>query len=168
MKYLTLIAALFLLASFDGAETVLPSITVKALDGKNVNVADMDNSGKPMILCVWEISCTPSIREFDNISKIYSKWQEETGVKLIAISVDDNRNYSKVRPLVKSKGWKFDFYQDASQDSKRALGITSCPTTLILNGDKQIVWRKISYTQGDEAVMYEMLQKLNRGERIDN
>ena len=42
-------------------------------------------------------------QELENIHEVYDDWREETNVKLIAISIDDARNTSKIKPLVNSK-----------------------------------------------------------------
>ncbi len=169
MRYLFLFVALFSLSSFiPNEENGIPAVSVKSLDGKSVNTSDITNDKKPIILCIWEMSCAPCIHEFDEISKKYENWQKETGVKIVAISVDDNRNYNRVPSLVKSKGWKFDFYQDKNQDLKRALGVSICPSTIIINGKGEIVWRKSGYLQGDEEIIYETLQKVTKGEKVSN
>lgn len=147
------------------AQSSFPSVEVKNLDGKSFNTSNLDNNGKPIILCVWEISCVPCIQEFNNISEHYEQWQKETGVKLVAISIDDNRNYSRVKSLVKSKGWKFEFYQDKNQDIKRALGISYCPFTMILDGNNSVVWSKGTYSQGDEETIYQVVEKIVKGEK---
>lgn len=159
----------FFLFSFTApqVEGGLPQVLVRGVNGKSIKASEISNDGKPIIVCIWEMSCAPCIHEFDNISKRYEIWQKETGVKLVAISIDDNRNYSRIVPLIKSKGWPFDFYQDKNQDMKRDLGISVCPATLILNSKGEIVWRKTGYLQGDEDIIYEMLLKIIKGEKID-
>lgn len=169
MSRFILLISLIIFSSFNEQEnSPLPSVDVKKLDGSSFNTADISNNGKPIILCIWEISCRPCIQEFDNFAEKYKEWQSETGLKVVAISVDDNRNYNKISQLVKSKAWPFDFYQDKNQDIKRALGISSCPFTIVLNGKGEIAWRKNGYMQGDEDIAYQIVLKLINGEKIDN
>ncbi|MBL7682906.1 MAG: TlpA family protein disulfide reductase [Flavipsychrobacter sp.] len=169
MKYLFLLTALFSLSSFILDEgNGIPSVDIKSLDGKSINTSEITNDKKPIILCIWEMSCVPCVHEFDEISKQYENWQKETGVKIVAVSVDDNRNYSRVPSLVKSKGWKFEFYQDKTQDLKRALGVSVCPSTIIIDGKGEIVWRKSGYLRGDEETIYETLQKVIKGEKVSD
>ncbi len=83
MKYLFLFASLFSLSSFiPNEENGIPSVSVKSLDGKSVNTSDIANDKKPIILCIWEMSCAPCIHEFDEISKKYENWQKEILQKL--------------------------------------------------------------------------------------
>jgi len=169
MKYLFLFICLLLISSFIPDEwNGIPPASINSLDGKSVKTSDISNGMKPIILCIWEMSCLPCIHEFNEMSKEYEIWQKETGVKIVAISVDDNRNYSRVPSFVISKGWKFEFYQDKNQDIKRALGISICPSTMIINGNGEIVWRKSGYLRGDEEVIYETLKKVIKGEKISD
>ena len=42
-------------------------------------------------------------KELNAISEVYDDWQEETGVKVIAVSIDDSRNAAKVGPFANGK-----------------------------------------------------------------
>jgi cytochrome c biogenesis protein CcmG, thiol:disulfide interchange protein DsbE len=165
MKKIIGLLALTIFCSFtDQDQSDLPAIELKKLSGASFNTSELTNGGKPILVLVWEISCRPCIQEFDNISKLYSEWQEKTGVKVIAISVDDNRNYNKVSQLVRSKGWPFEFYQDKNQDIRRAMGIQLCPYAFIVNSKREVIWRKSGYSPGDETIIYEQIQKLSSEE----
>ena len=52
------------------------------------------------------------LEELDAIAEDYAEWQKQTGVKLIAISIDDPRSSSKVVTDVKTKGWEYEVYLD--------------------------------------------------------
>ena len=169
MREILLALSLISLCSFsDQEQSTLPSIELKKLNGASFNSTEIFNDGKPVVILVWEISCKPCLQEFDNISKHYRQWQQETGVKIVAISIDDNRNYNKVGQMVRSKGWPYEFYQDKNQDIKRAMGIQVCPYSLILDRERKVVWRKAGYAPGDEAILYDIVHKLSKGEKISN
>jgi hypothetical protein len=101
-----------------------------------------------------------------NISDKYEQWQKETGVKLIAISIDDARNSIKVSPFVKGKGWDYDVYLDQNQDLKRAMNVNNVPHVFLLNGDMEIVWQHNSYAEGSEDHLFELVKKVAAGEQI--
>lgn len=167
MKKTLLIGLAALLCSFSEQEaTPLPSVQIQKLNGGTINAAQINNEGKPIILCIWETTCKPCVQEFDNIAAKLKAWQAQTGVKIVAISIDDNRSYHKVVPMVRSKGWPFEFYQDKNQDIKRALGVSYCPFTALLNGDGKILWRKSGYMQGDEDILFSKVLQIFNGETI--
>ena len=87
-----------------------------------------------MIIDFWATWCKPCKKELDAISEIYTDWQKETGVKLIAISIDDSRSSGKAATDVKTHGWEYEVYLDENQDFKRALNVGDIPQVFIING----------------------------------
>ena len=138
----------------------LPSVNLKDMEGNSHNFAKLNNNGKPMIISFWATWCKPCAKELNAISEVYDDWQEETGVKLIAVSIDDSRNAAKVGPFANGKDWPFEIYIDANSDLKRALNVNAIPHTFLLNANKEIVWQHTSYLDGDEEELYEEILKL--------
>jgi cytochrome c biogenesis protein CcmG/thiol:disulfide interchange protein DsbE len=145
----------------------LPSVDIKNIDGSTVNTSTLNNDGKPMYISFWALWCTNCIKELNTIADVYSDWQKETGVKVVAISIDDERNKSKVAPFANGKNWEYELYLDPNSDLKRALNINTIPFSFLLNGKGEIVWQHNGYIAGDEEVLYKLLQKLKAGEEID-
>ena len=145
--------------SFAPEQRTLPSVEVKGLNGRKVDVATLSNGDKPMILIVWEITCQPCITELNAIAPLYKDWQTETGVKIIAISVDDSRSSPRVLPLVKSKGWNYEVYLDPNQDFKRAMSVPVCPYVFVLDGNGEVIFQKSGYTPGEELMVYDVVKK---------
>ena len=137
----------------------LPSANVTTLDGKQINIDKIDNNGNPIVINFWATWCKPCKKELNNIAEIYEDWQEETGVKIVAISIDDSRSMSKVKPYVNSSDWNYEVYLDPNGDLKRAMGVSTVPHTFLLNEKKEIVWQHRGYVDGDE---YELLSKINK------
>lgn len=137
----------------------LPSASVKTLQGATVDTKDFDNDGKPMIISFWATWCKPCVLELNTIMDEYYDWQDETGVKLIAISIDDARNTPKVAPFVNGKGWEYEVYLDPNSDFKRVMNVNTVPHTFVLNGDKQVVWQHNAYAPGDEEELYEVVKE---------
>lgn len=163
MKILSSLGILFfalsLSVSAQQAKT-LPTANIKTLDGKTVSTATFENDGKPIILSFWASWCRPCIKELSAIADLYDDWQDETGVKLIAISIDDARTINNVRPLVNARGWEYDFYLDSNSDLRRAMGVTNVPHTFILNGNKEVVYQYTNYTEGSEHELFNQIKSL--------
>ncbi len=156
----------FLVAQTSEKSRQLPEVMLKTLDGKSISTADFNNNGKPIVISFWATWCKPCVNELTNISDLYDEWKEKTGVKLIAVSIDDARNMTKVAPFVNGKGWDYEVYLDANADLKRALNVNLVPHTFLLDGNKQIVWQHNSYTEGDELKLFELIQKVASGQTI--
>jgi len=144
----------------------LPSVNIKTLDGKTINTQTISNDGKPLMVCFWALWCKPCKKELDAYNEVYEDWQDETGVKLIAISIDDARSSAKVKPFVNGKDWQFDVLLDPNQEFKRAMSVNMIPHTFILDGNGNIVYQHTSYYEGLEDEMFDLLKKVAAGEDI--
>ena len=142
------------------AEAQIPSVTLKDINGKTVRTDTLSYNGKPIIIDFFATWCKPCNRELSAISEVYEDWQEETGVKLIAVSIDQAQNINKVKPLVDSHGWEYDVLLDPNSDLKRALGVQTIPYTIIVDGKGNIVYRHNGYVEGAEEELIEKVREL--------
>lgn len=143
-------------------KTDVPSVTLKDMKGRNVNSNTFSNDGKPYIINFWATWCKPCILELNNINEKYSSWQKETGVKIIAVSIDDSRNSRRVAPFVKGRGWDYEVYLDENSDFKRAMNVSNPPHTFLYDGDGKLVYTHNGYAPGDENELYEKLKELTK------
>ena len=156
-KFLLAVVALFLSVS---AFAELPSVQLKDIDGKRVDTAKLNNDGKPYIISFFATWCKPCLRELDAVNEVYADWQDETGVKLIAVSIDKAQDESKVKPLVNSKGYEYQVLLDPNGDFKRAMGVNMVPTVFIIDGKNNIVETRTQYTDGSEEHLIEAVRAL--------
>ncbi len=172
MKRLSLIFALLIMGVSMMAQTTkkqpLPSVNVKTITGETFNTADIDNDGKPIIVSFWALWCHPCIKELTTIADVYEEWQDETGVKIYAVSIDDARSTAKVGPLVNGKGWEYEVLLDPNSDFKRAMNVNMIPHTFVLDGDKNIVWQHTSFAEGAELDLIEVIRKVAKGESVSD
>jgi len=150
------IAILFLIVSIYGSAqegSRIPAIDVKTLEMQTINTSSFDNEGKPIIISFWATWCKPCVQELSTIAEEYEDWQEETGVKLIAVSIDNSRSTSRVAPFVNGKGWEYDIYLDPNEDFKKAMNVVNIPHTFLVDKDGMVVWEHTSYAVGDEEKM---------------
>jgi peroxiredoxin len=154
---------LFLFLSFGAmlySQNNLPAVELKTLDGQTVNMSEISNDGKPIVISFWATWCSPCKRELNNINDLYEDWVDETGVKVIAISIDDSRQVYKVGPYVEGVAWEFDILLDTNGDFKRAMNVNNVPFTFLMDGKGNIVYKHNNYAEGDEEELYEKILEL--------
>lgn len=158
MKKLFLIG--LILFAFQSVCAQLPSVQLKTLDGKNIDTAKLSNDGKPFVISLFATWCKPCLRELKAINEYYPDWQEETGMKLIAISIDEAQNANRVKPLVDSEGWEYEVLLDTNGDFARALGAQMIPYLIIVDGEGNIAETRNGYTDGSETHIIERIREL--------
>ena len=136
------------------------NITLRTIDGQSVQSSVIQNDGRPLIISFWATWCKPCNLELNTITEVYDEWQEETGVKLVAVSIDDARTASRVKPHVDGNDWPYEVYLDQNSDLKRQMGVVNVPHTFVLNGDGEIVWQHTGYQSGAEEELIEQVRAL--------
>jgi peroxiredoxin len=154
---------LFLSTTVLAQDSQLPSVQLRDLNRQTVDTKEFSNNGKPIIISFWATWCAPCKKELNNIADLYPDWQEESGVKLIAISIDDARSATRVRPYVNAQAWDYEVYLDPNGDFKRAMNVNNVPHTFLIDGDGNIVWQHNGYTPGDEDELFEKVMELVNG-----
>jgi cytochrome c biogenesis protein CcmG/thiol:disulfide interchange protein DsbE len=143
------------------AAAQLPSVQVKDLSGKTIDTATLSNDGKPFAISFFATWCKPCQRELRAIAEVYPDWQDETGMKMYIVSIDEAQNVSKVKPLVDGEGWEYEVLLDTNSDFFRSLGLQSVPHMLVLDGNGQIVDSHSGYTDGSETEIIKKIRSLS-------
>ena len=155
-----LLYSALLAVGFLAAAQPLPQIEVQTLGGTKVPIASLHQTGKPTIVSFWATWCKPCINELNSLAERYEELQEELGVTLVAVSIDDSRTSPKVGPFVAGQGWDYTVALDPNSDLRRAMGVNNVPHTFLLNGAGEIVWQVNKYVPGEEEVLIAEIRKL--------
>ena len=153
------IAAAVAVSAFS-ASAALPSVNLKDVDGNTIDTATLSNDGKPFVISFFATWCKPCLRELKAINEVLPDWQDETGVRVIAVSIDKAQDEQKVKPLVEGKGWTdYQVLLDPSEEFKRQLGVTDPPHAFVVDGEGNIVWNHQGYVDGGEEEILEAVKK---------
>ena len=159
-KFLILGVVLCMSAPLSLQAQGLPTVRLKDISGKTVDTSKLNNDGKPLLISFFALWCKPCMKELKAISEVYEEWQEQTGVRLIAVSVDDSRSTDKVPVAVRAQGFEWTTLLDPNSELKRAMGVNQIPHLFLLDGKGNIVWQHTSYSEGSEEHILEELLKL--------
>ncbi|MDR2927123.1 MAG: TlpA family protein disulfide reductase [Cytophagaceae bacterium] len=138
----------------------LPSVSLKNIEGKTIDTSKLNNNGKPFIISFFALWCKPCLRELAAIHEVYPDWQDETGMKLIAVSGDQGQDSYKVAPTVNGNGWEYEVLLDPNNEFRQAMGVSMIPTIMVVDGSGKIVSTRTGYTDGSEQHLIEEIRKL--------
>lgn len=163
ISLLLIFAASFAYAQSDSTSSAaLPDITVKNMDGEDVNLNSYGTNNKITIISFWATWCKPCIKELKNMNELIEEWQENYDVELVAVSVDDSRNMVKVKPMVNGLGWDFDILLDPNGDVQRAMNVANPPVTFLVDKMGNIVYTHTGYVEGDEYELEEHIKEISK------
>ena len=155
MKKILVLSGMILCALLASAQ--LPNVRLQDINGKTVQTAEISNDGKPVIISFWATWCKPCIRELKAIHEVYPDWQDETGVKMIIVSIDQAQDANRVKPMVDGFGWEYEVLLDPNGDFKRAMNVQNVPHVFVLDGKGKIIYNHAGYVDGGEQDIYEAL-----------
>ena len=140
------------------------SLSMETLTGKKVKLKDyVAKKGKVTVVNFWATWCKPCKEELDNINADYLEdWQDDYDIEFIAVSMDNSRTKHKVKGVVDTKGWEYDILCNPDNSAYQMLGFNSCPYTLLLNKDGNIVYKHTGYKPGDEEELEEQIAKASK------
>ena len=148
-------------AGNSGGKT-LPNVEIKRLNGETVNIQEYGKKGKIIVISFWASWCSPCKRELDAIAELYPEWQEKYNLEVVAITIDNARAMSKVRPILEQKAWPFEILSDADQELQQALNFQAIPQSYVIDKSGEIVYEHSGYQPGDEYALEEVLEGLGK------
>lgn len=137
-----------------------PNVTLREVNGKSINVREFCEEGHPTIISFFATWCKPCMRELKAINEVYEDWQEETGVRLLAVSIDRAQDVEKVKPLVDGNDWEYTVVLDTDNELKRLMQVQAIPHIFVYDRKGKLVDQRSGYTDGEEHKLYQLLKKL--------
>ena len=141
----------------------LPDAILKDLDNKKVSISDIVES-RPTLISFWFLACEPCKKEMKYLDEFNIKYAD-SGFQVISINTDGSRALSSVEPFVDSKKYSFKVLSDPRSKYQRKLKGTSCPFTVIVDHNGNIISRHVGFNSGDEKKLEEeILQLINNAQ----
>lgn len=150
---------LFFAVSVD-AQKYFPTPDLITVDQQPASLGDYVGNGKPAVVAVWATWCNPCHMELDHMKSYLDKWENEYGVNVVAVSVDQLHMVRRITPLVQRKGWKYKILVDTEGKLQSTLGFRSIPQMYIIDGAGKIVKEFTGYENGREKDVDKVLARL--------
>ena len=138
-------------------EGMAPDFTLRDINKKKVTLSDY--KGKVVLINFWATWCQPCQAEMPHLQAIYDEFKDQ-GFEVLSISIDEARDASKVKPLIKRGKYTFPVLLD-----KRTKVIPlynpdqSLPYNALVDKEGKMVWTKLSYAPGEEKLLREKVME---------
>jgi len=119
--------------------TVAPDFALVTLDGKTVRLSDY--RGQVVFLNFWATWCPPCRNEMPSMEKLHKVMKDHNFV-ILAVSIDQKTIYH-IESFIKKGGYSFPVLHDVTKEVAANYGVSSIPTTLIIDKDGVITSRII-------------------------
>jgi thiol-disulfide isomerase/thioredoxin len=120
--------------------------TLTRLDGSPLKLDE--HRGKVIVMNFWATWCGPCMTEMPLFEKTMAKYKEDKDVLFLAISTDEDREL--VPPYLKR--YKYTFPVVYAEYLNDHLGVSSIPTTIILDRKGEISFRQAGFNPREDFV----------------
>lgn len=151
---------LFCISAVIYSQKSLPEITLSDLSGQQINVNQLSHDNI-VILNFWATWCQPCLKELNALNENLDLIENQLDSKLVIVSTDDSRTFSRIAPMVNGHDWRFTVYTDHNQSVKRRLNIIDIPFTMLVFKNK-IVYEHTGFVSGDENTLIEKIKSIRR------
>ncbi|HIJ57178.1 MAG TPA: TlpA family protein disulfide reductase [Deltaproteobacteria bacterium] len=133
---------------------------LKDMNGKWVWLSDF--KGKVVFLNFWATWCPPCKYEMPSMQKLYDKLKHK---KFAMVAVDLQEPVHRVKDFVKAYKLSFTVLLDSKGDVGRQFGISSIPTTFILDGRGGIIGKAFGPREWDGKKAVDFFEHLMTQEK---
>ena len=91
-----------------------------------------DYRGQVVLLNVWATYCEPCKVEMPSLEELYKSYGTR-GVRIVAVSIDDNVSEDSIRTYAKNLGLTFDILHDPTHSIERAYQTTGYPESFVID-----------------------------------
>jgi len=135
-----------------------PSFTAYNIKGEKFYLDSLNLQHKDLIIVdFWALFCRPCIKQMEKANKFIDKYGEK--VTYIAINEDGPMSQKRVRIFIKAKKFKFPVLLDLDGKIGREYGVTSLPTTFILDDSLRILKVHYGFKTGDKKWFENTIEK---------
>jgi len=158
LGFLLLLAGLGISMPASALGEAAPDFSLRDINGKQVSLSD--HAGKVVLINFWATWCQPCQVEMPHLQAMQTDFAEK-GFLVLAISTDEARSSSQVKPLVKRNGFTFPVLLDtqtavvAKYNPAKVL-----PYSVILDKEHKIQFVHHGYSPGDEVGMRSEIEGL--------
>ncbi len=131
--------ALFLAVALPALAKPVPNLKFHDLAGHDQRLSSLH--GSITVISFWATWCGPCKEELPRLSALSQQYAAQ-GVRFIAVSVDDPKDFAKIQPFLTHQHITLPVWTGADTDTLDRLGLGDVvPATLVLDADGEIIGR---------------------------
>lgn len=126
-----------------------PKLSVKNLSGQMKKLSNL--RGKIVVLNFWATWCEPCQDELPRLSAVAEAYTGKN-VQFVAVSIDDEKNRSKIEPLLRRLNVDLDVWTGADLDTLGKFGLGNIvPGTVVIDDKGQITSRVMGEAHDEDV-----------------
>lgn len=126
------------LPSDEESETLQAAPDFLVYDSLGNEVRLSDFSGKPVVLNFWASWCGPCKSEMPGFDNLYQKYGDSIEFIMVNLTDGMQETQEKAESFIHDAGYTFPVYFDSDSNAAYTYGISSIPTTFLINVDGEI------------------------------
>lgn len=130
------------------ARAAAPVFTLSDTEGKSFRLED--HRGEVVLLNFWATYCVPCLTELEAYRRLQERLGDR-GLRVVAISVDQPQTAARVRSFAQARAFPFPVVLDPEQEVYRLYSASALPTTVLLDREGNVAYRREGFQPGDEA-----------------
>jgi len=138
------------------AGATMPPYQATLLDGKPFDLS-AERGQHVVFLNLWATWCGPCRFEIPELEKMHAKYAAR-GFEVVGVSVDES-GADAVAPFVKEQTVRYPIVLDPSGKIANLLQTTVLPTSVLIDRNGKIVWRRIGALMGPEPALDAAIEK---------
>ncbi|MBV9493059.1 MAG: TlpA family protein disulfide reductase [Acidobacteria bacterium] len=134
--------------------STLPAYTATTLDGKPFDLAS--TRGKVVLVNLWATWCGPCVFEIPELEKVHQQFNAR-GFEVIGVSLDEGAP-DNVKQFVAEHKMTYPVVLDPEGKMANVLQTSMIPTSVLLDRNGKIVWKKYEALTGPDAEMVKAIE----------
>ncbi len=136
-----------------------PAYSAPTMQGDTISLRSL--RGRPVLLNVWATWCIPCRQEMPAIEQLHVAFAD-SGLEVIAVSVDEAGSNADVRQFIKTYGLRFTIARDPDKRVSQKFRTLGVPETFLIDRNGRIARRWIGeFDPTSEAVETAVRQALH-------